>query len=70
MTTTREKLYQQFGPILLEALADILFDEINVLRAQLKLEPRTKKQLLNTLEKKNKSLPLYDWMKNDTHNIL
>lgn len=52
----------QFGPILLEALALVLFDEVNILRAQLGLPPRTKQQLLDTINNHTSTLPLYDWM--------
>ena len=65
MNTTRDKLYQHFGPILIEALADILLKEINILREELNLQPRTKQQLINALKAKNDTLPLYDWMKKE-----
>lgn len=65
MSTTRDKLYQHFGPILIEALAEILIEEINILREKLNLQPRTKQQLINALKAKNDILPPYDWMKEE-----
>lgn len=63
MNTTRDKLYQHFGPMLIEALADIMLDEINILRSGTSLQPRTKQQLINTLKSKHDTLKEYDWMK-------
>lgn len=60
--TTRQELYQKFGPILLETIVLIIKDEINVLRAQHGLEPRTKEQMMDSVNTKLSTLPLYDWM--------
>lgn len=59
---TREELYKQFGPVLIEALTLITMDEINLLRVEAGLPPRTKTQLMNAIQAKLDSLDLYDWM--------
>ena len=58
----RENLYKQFGPMLMEALALVVLDEINELRTRASLPPRTKAQLVSGLEMKLTSLDKYDWM--------
>lgn len=58
----REDLYKKFGPMLIEALALVMLDEINALRASLSLPLRTKQQLVNALKAKLDSLSKYDWM--------
>ncbi len=60
---TRDEIYQRFGPILIEALCDIITDELNTLRAEHGLSPRTKQQLLNALESKLDGLETYDWIR-------
>ena len=62
MAITRDELMRSFGPILLEALVDLIMDEINILRTQHGFGARTKQQLLNGLETKLNGLDLYDWM--------
>ena len=62
---TREKLYQCFGPKLLEAVVLIIKDEINLLRAELGLPKRTNKQIINAVSAKLESLPDYDWMREE-----
>ena len=58
----REELYQAFGPMLLEAMALVLVDEINILRAQHSLADRTGPQIVSSLEAKLATLPQYAWM--------
>lgn len=53
---------QKFGPILLEALALVVLDEINILRQQLGLQTRTKQQLIDQISNHISTLPPYDWM--------
>lgn len=65
---TREAMYRQFGPILLEAVVRVVKDEINILRAQHGLSARTDQQLINALETKMAELPKYAWM-TDPNNI-
>lgn len=59
---TRDEIYQHFGPMLVEALCDIIMDELNAVRAEHGLPPRTKQQLMNALEIKLGALEKYDWM--------
>lgn len=58
----RDDLMQRFGPILLEAFALMVLDEINILRQQLGLQPRTTQHLLDQINNHATTLPLYDWM--------
>jgi len=53
---------KQFGPILLEAFSLMVLDEINILRIEAGLSPRTSQQLLNTISNHVTTLPDYDWM--------
>lgn len=59
---TRDEIMQQFGPMLLEALMLIIKDEINLLRAEHGLLPRTNEQILNAIDDKLQTLPVYDWV--------
>lgn len=58
----RSRVFQLFGPKLLEAFLELIFAEINELRTKLGLEARTKEQIYNQLINFNSSLPDYDWM--------
>jgi hypothetical protein len=60
--TTRDAVYSLFGPMLLEALTDVIMDEINILREAAGLQPRTKQQLLEKLKTKNDEAIKYDWV--------
>ena len=60
--TIRDRVYEHFGPILIEALCDIIMDEINILRERAGLAPRTKQQLIDALKAKHDELSPYDWM--------
>jgi len=53
---------QKFGPLLLEAFALMVLDEINILRANAGLPARTPQQLLDTIGNHATTLPLYNWM--------
>lgn len=59
---TREELYRMFGPILLEAVALVVKDEINILRQQHGLADRTDQQIMSALETKLGTLNKYNWM--------
>ncbi len=59
---TRQEIYRRFGPKILEAVVMVIKDEINILRAAHGLPERTNQQLINAIESKDDSLPLYDWM--------
>lgn len=58
----RDEVMSRFGPILLEAFALMVLDEINILRQQLGLQPRTTQQLLTVISNHSTTLPKYDWM--------
>ena len=58
----RDKLYEHFGPMLLEATARVILDEINVLRIEAGLSERTIDQVITALKNKYDSLDDYDWM--------
>lgn len=62
MSITRNELYVRFGPQLLEALTNLMFGEINILRKQLNLPLRTKQQLINTLSREWLQTSKYSWM--------
>lgn len=62
MAITRDDLYHKFGPILIEALALIIKDEINLLRAEHSLPERTNQQIMDAMETKLENLTPYDWL--------
>ncbi len=59
---SRENLYLQFGPKLIEAMALVIVDEINILRAEHSLDPRTGPQIVTAFETKLTGIADYDWM--------
>ncbi len=61
--TTREELYEKFGPLLLESIVRVMKDEINILRAGAGLPERTDEQVLAAIGSKLSPLTEYDWMK-------
>jgi hypothetical protein len=61
---SRDELYKQFGPQLLEALTLVTLDEINTVRSNAGLAERTKAQLVSAIETKLSALSKYDWMNN------
>lgn len=61
----RESLYRKFGPLLFETLVLIIKDELNLLRTEAGLTPRTNQQLMNAIDSKLKTLDLYNWMDED-----
>ena len=63
MPTARDKLYQEFGPKLIEALTHITLQELNVLRNHVGLPPRTVQQLINQINQSISEMKDYDWMK-------
>lgn len=58
----RDELYKQFGPKLMEALALVVKDEINLLRINAGLSERTNAQIVTALENKLGLMTDYDWM--------
>lgn len=59
---TQEELYQKFGPKLIDAIARIVRDEINILRQKAGLPERTDQQILDAIDQKLKHIPDYPWM--------
>jgi len=58
---TAEQLYHKFGPQLIDAVARVTMDEINIVRAQVGLPPRTLQQVVNAISAKLDSIPPYPW---------
>lgn len=61
-TTNRNDLYRHWGPVLLEAVVLVTKDEINILRSQHGLPPRTNQQIMDALKSKVDGLSAYPWM--------
>lgn len=59
---TREELYRKFGPKLVEAIALIIKDEINILRTNASLSERTDQQIIDAIETKLTAMEDYSWM--------
>lgn len=58
----RDDLFKQFGPILLEAFAEMILSEINLLRTHAGLPPRTEQQVLTEINNHLSTLESYEWM--------
>jgi len=58
----RDDIMASFGPILLESVALVVLDQINLIRQELSLPQRTKQQLLDEISNHLSTLPQYDWM--------
>lgn len=58
----RDELMRKFGPLLIEAFAQILFNEINFLRTHAGLQPRTWQQFSDEINNHLSTLEPYDWM--------
>lgn len=58
----RDDVYRQFGPVLMEALFDMILDEVNQLRTNAGLPERTKEYFLGRAHNAHAHLPPYDWM--------
>jgi len=61
---TRDELYQKFGPKMVEALALVIMDEINVLREQHSLPARTAGQIVDAIDTKLQNVTNFSWMGN------
>lgn len=57
----REELYRQFGPKLIEALARVVMDEVNILRQEHGKPDRTLAQMASAIESKLAAIPDYTW---------
>ena len=61
----RHDVYKQFGPLLVEAVADLLLGEINVLRAKLGLPEHSKKKMLKAIDDRLKTVTKLNWMEKE-----
>jgi len=59
----RDELFQQFGPLLIEAITDFLLDNVNTLRKEQGMKKITKDEYLTLLSNHVTELEPYDWMK-------
>lgn len=62
----RDNLYQQFGPLTVEALFDTMLEEINELRTRLSLPPIPKEEFLDRAHNNLNHLEPYNWMEGET----
>lgn len=62
LMSKRDKLFQQFGPLLLETICRVIKDEINLLRQQFGLPPRTDEQIYDQIINHYGDLKPYEWM--------
>lgn len=58
----RDDIMRTFGPKLIEALALMVLDEINILRSKAGLSPRTLNQVFDQITNHYGDLPDYEWM--------
>lgn len=58
----RDDLFQQFGPLLLEAFALLILDEVNRIRQHVGMPAITKQQVLDEINNHLSELEPYDWM--------
>jgi len=59
---TREELYRKFGPKLVEAVALVIKDEINILRTNASLAERTVQQIIDAIQTKLTAIEDYPWI--------
>jgi hypothetical protein len=59
----RKYLYRSFGAKLVDALSQVILDEVNILRENTGLPPRTNTQLADAILNKLENIPDYEWMK-------
>lgn len=45
----REELYEKFGPILVEAVVQVVLQEVNILRVKAGLPERTSAEMINAI---------------------
>ena len=62
MPSERDNLFQQFGPILLEAFMIMVLDETNRLRKKLNMTQLTQLDVLNEISNHLSELQPYSWM--------
>lgn len=62
----RDELFRIFGPLLLEGFLEMILSEINLLRTNAGLPPRTKQQVYDEIMNHTSTLEPYDWMLKET----
>ena len=62
VAATRAELYRASGPRLLDAIVQVIKDEINILRVNDGLPERTNQQIVNAVSAKLATIERYDWM--------
>lgn len=58
----RDEVFHLFGPKLLEGFLELIFSEVNELRTNAGLPPRTKQQVYDQIMNHANALPDYEWM--------
>lgn len=58
----RDELFKKFGPILLEAFAIMILEEVNRIRQHVGMPQITKQQVLDEINNHLSELEPYDWM--------
>ncbi len=63
IVATRNELYRQFGPQLLEAVCRVMLREINIVRENptAVLAPRTDQDMIDAIAAELDSQPNFDW---------
>lgn len=59
---TKDELYHRFGPKLIDALTQVMLDEINLLRSEMGLSLRTGQQVIAVIANKLENISDYEWM--------
>ena len=59
----RDEVFQQFGPLLLEAFFKAWLRELNEVRVSIGKQPLTEKYILGRLHNDLNHIDDYDWMK-------
>jgi hypothetical protein len=62
LMANRDTLYRKFGPLIIDAIMVLVFQEINSLRTKVGLTPYTSQQAIDALQSKLELLSKYDWM--------
>lgn len=61
----RDNIFEQFGPLLLEALFDKMLEQHNEVRTRTGLPPIPKEAFLGSTHNHMNHLEPYDWMKGE-----
>ncbi len=61
--TTRDEVFDKFGPLLLESMLETILSELNIVRGMIGQPDVSIQHMLDSIDTKNLSLEKYDWMK-------